>query len=49
MQVEWYGQPAFRLTDCATTVFIDPFDDLDRLATAASASGICGRAPGRQA
>ena len=26
MQVEWYGQSAFRLTDGATTVFIDPFD-----------------------
>src|SRR6201999_4144237 len=28
MQVEWYGQSAFRLTDDGTTVFIDPFDDL---------------------
>jgi L-ascorbate metabolism protein UlaG (beta-lactamase superfamily) len=28
MQVEWYGQSAFRLTDGATTVFIDPFDDV---------------------
>jgi L-ascorbate metabolism protein UlaG (beta-lactamase superfamily) len=28
MQVEWYGRSAFRLTDGATTVFIDPFDDL---------------------
>jgi L-ascorbate metabolism protein UlaG (beta-lactamase superfamily) len=28
MQVEWYGQSAFRLADGATTVFIDPFDDL---------------------
>jgi L-ascorbate metabolism protein UlaG (beta-lactamase superfamily) len=28
MQVEWYGQSAFRLTDGATTIFIDPFDDL---------------------
>jgi L-ascorbate metabolism protein UlaG (beta-lactamase superfamily) len=28
MQVEWYGQSAFRLSDGATTVFIDPFDDL---------------------
>jgi L-ascorbate metabolism protein UlaG (beta-lactamase superfamily) len=26
MQVEWYGQSAFRLTDGETTVFIDPFD-----------------------
>ena len=25
MQVEWYGQSAFRLTDDETTVFIDPF------------------------
>jgi L-ascorbate metabolism protein UlaG (beta-lactamase superfamily) len=31
MQVEWYGQSAFRLTDGATTVFIDPFDDLGPL------------------
>jgi L-ascorbate metabolism protein UlaG (beta-lactamase superfamily) len=30
MQVEWYGQSAFRLTDGTTTVFIDPFDDLGR-------------------
>jgi hypothetical protein len=26
MQVEWYGQSAFRLTDGKKTVFIDPFD-----------------------
>jgi L-ascorbate metabolism protein UlaG (beta-lactamase superfamily) len=32
MQVEWYGQSAFRLTDGATTVFIDPFDGLGPLA-----------------
>ena len=32
MQVEWYGQSAFRLTDGAMTVFIDPFDDLSPLA-----------------
>src|SRR4051794_7947892 len=32
MQVEWYGQSAFRLTDGPTTVFIDPFDDLGPLA-----------------
>ncbi|HEX6695637.1 MAG TPA: MBL fold metallo-hydrolase [Solirubrobacteraceae bacterium] len=31
MQVEWYGQSAFRLTDGAATVFIDPFDDLTPL------------------
>ncbi len=31
MQLEWYGQSAFRLTDGATTVFIDPFDDLGPL------------------
>jgi L-ascorbate metabolism protein UlaG (beta-lactamase superfamily) len=31
MQVEWYGQSAFRLTDGATTVVIDPFDDLGPL------------------
>jgi L-ascorbate metabolism protein UlaG (beta-lactamase superfamily) len=32
MQVEWYGQSAFRLTHGATTVFIDPFDDLGPMA-----------------
>jgi L-ascorbate metabolism protein UlaG (beta-lactamase superfamily) len=32
MQVEWYGQSAFRLADGATTVVIDPFDDLTALA-----------------
>jgi L-ascorbate metabolism protein UlaG (beta-lactamase superfamily) len=31
MQVEWYGQSAFRLTDGAVTVFIDPFDDMSGL------------------
>jgi L-ascorbate metabolism protein UlaG (beta-lactamase superfamily) len=32
MQVEWYGQSAFRLTDGETTVFIDPFGDLSPMA-----------------
>jgi L-ascorbate metabolism protein UlaG (beta-lactamase superfamily) len=32
MQVEWYGQSAFRLTDGAVTVFIDPFDDMSAIA-----------------
>lgn len=36
MQVEWYGQSAFRLTDGATTVVIDPFGDM----SAAAARGI---------
>ena len=31
MQLEWYGQSAFRLTDGDTTVFIDPFEDLSPL------------------
>jgi L-ascorbate metabolism protein UlaG (beta-lactamase superfamily) len=31
MKVEWYGQSAFRLTDGATTVVIDPFDDVTLL------------------
>jgi L-ascorbate metabolism protein UlaG (beta-lactamase superfamily) len=31
MQLEWYGQSAFRLSDGETTVFIDPFDDLSAL------------------
>jgi L-ascorbate metabolism protein UlaG (beta-lactamase superfamily) len=34
MQVEWYGQSAFRLTDGGTTVFIDPFGDMSGLAAA---------------
>ena len=33
MQVEWYGQSAFRLTGGATTVFIDPFGDVSALST----------------
>jgi L-ascorbate metabolism protein UlaG (beta-lactamase superfamily) len=32
MQVEWYGQSAFRLTGASQTVFIDPFADLSGLA-----------------
>jgi L-ascorbate metabolism protein UlaG (beta-lactamase superfamily) len=32
MQVEWYGQSAFRLTDGAMTVVIDPFGDMTALA-----------------
>jgi L-ascorbate metabolism protein UlaG (beta-lactamase superfamily) len=28
MQVEWYGQSSFALTDGETTVFIDPFADM---------------------
>ncbi len=28
MQVEWYGQSAFRLTADEKTVFIDPFGDM---------------------
>jgi L-ascorbate metabolism protein UlaG (beta-lactamase superfamily) len=28
MQVEWYGQSSFRLTDGSTTVFVDPFADM---------------------
>jgi L-ascorbate metabolism protein UlaG (beta-lactamase superfamily) len=32
MQVEWYGQSAFRLTAEGTTVFIDPFGDMSALA-----------------
>ena len=31
MQLEWYGQSAFRLADGDITVFIDPFDDLSGL------------------
>jgi L-ascorbate metabolism protein UlaG (beta-lactamase superfamily) len=31
MQVEWYGQSAFRLTGGGRTVFIDPFGDVSRL------------------
>jgi L-ascorbate metabolism protein UlaG (beta-lactamase superfamily) len=32
MHVEWYGQSAFRLQAGDTTVFIDPFGDMSRLA-----------------
>jgi L-ascorbate metabolism protein UlaG (beta-lactamase superfamily) len=32
MQVEWYGQSAFSLSDGERTVFIDPFDDLSPMA-----------------
>jgi L-ascorbate metabolism protein UlaG (beta-lactamase superfamily) len=32
MQVEWYGQSAFRLTAEDSTVFIDPFGDMSALA-----------------
>jgi L-ascorbate metabolism protein UlaG (beta-lactamase superfamily) len=32
MQVEWYGQSAFRLTDGERTVVIDPFGDMTALA-----------------
>lgn len=32
MQVEWYGQSAFRLTTSEATVFIDPFGDVSGLA-----------------
>jgi L-ascorbate metabolism protein UlaG (beta-lactamase superfamily) len=31
MQVEWYGQAAFRLSDGERTVFIDPFGDVTPL------------------
>ncbi len=34
MQVEWYGQSAFRLTAGDTTVAIDPFGDMSGLASA---------------
>jgi hypothetical protein len=33
MQVEWYGQSAFRLTSRQATVFIDPFGDVAGLAS----------------
>ncbi len=32
MQVEWYGQSAFRLRSNDTTVFIDPFGDVSAIA-----------------
>ncbi len=32
MQVEWYGQSAFRLSAAGTTVAIDPFGDMSALA-----------------
>jgi L-ascorbate metabolism protein UlaG (beta-lactamase superfamily) len=33
MQVEWYGQSAFRLSSAETTVAIDPFGDMSALAS----------------
>lgn len=33
MQVEWYGQSAFRLSTPQETVFIDPFADMSALAS----------------
>jgi L-ascorbate metabolism protein UlaG (beta-lactamase superfamily) len=33
MQVEWYGQSAFRLTGGGSTVIIDPFGDVSALAS----------------
>jgi L-ascorbate metabolism protein UlaG (beta-lactamase superfamily) len=33
MQVEWYGQAAFRLASDGTTVFIDPFGDVSPMAS----------------
>src|SRR3954453_12925440 len=32
MQVEWYGQSAFRLAGDDATVFVDPFDDVSSFA-----------------
>ena len=32
MQVEWYGQSAFRLSTAETTVVIDPFGDMSAMA-----------------
>jgi L-ascorbate metabolism protein UlaG (beta-lactamase superfamily) len=32
MQLQWYGQSAFRLSDGDRTVFIDPFDDMAPMA-----------------
>ncbi len=33
MEIEWYGQSAFRLSGNEHTVFIDPFDDLSAMTT----------------
>jgi L-ascorbate metabolism protein UlaG (beta-lactamase superfamily) len=32
MELQWYGQSAFRLSDGERTVFIDPFDDMSAMA-----------------
>jgi L-ascorbate metabolism protein UlaG (beta-lactamase superfamily) len=32
MQVEWFGQSAFRLTDADKSLFVDPFGDMSGLA-----------------
>jgi L-ascorbate metabolism protein UlaG (beta-lactamase superfamily) len=31
MQIEWYGQSAFRLSSARETVVVDPFADLSQL------------------
>lgn len=31
MQIEWYGQSAFRLSASQATVFIDPFGDMSAM------------------
>src|SRR5436305_4768708 len=33
MEVEWYGQSAFRLSSDGTTVFIDPFGDVSAISS----------------
>src|SRR3954466_6687882 len=33
MELQWYGQSAFRLSDGERTVFIDPFDDMSPIAS----------------
>jgi L-ascorbate metabolism protein UlaG (beta-lactamase superfamily) len=32
MELQWYGQSAFRLFDGERTVFVDPFDDMSEMA-----------------
>jgi L-ascorbate metabolism protein UlaG (beta-lactamase superfamily) len=32
MELQWYGQSAFRLSDGERTVFVDPFDDMSPMA-----------------
>ena len=47
MQVEWYGQSSFRLSEGEQTVFIDPFDDMTAIIIKAVGPAVSGDDLGR--